>query len=66
MQDEKYIRARITELRIKKNVSEYRMSLDLGHSDRYKSHYLRQSIAVDVGIFIYVRLSRGNAERIFR
>ena len=35
MQDEKYIRARITELRIKKNVSEYRMSLDLGHSDSY-------------------------------
>lgn len=33
--NEKYIAERITELRIKKNVSEYRMSLDLGHSNSY-------------------------------
>ena len=32
---EKYIAERITELRLKKNVSEYRMSLDLGHSNSY-------------------------------
>jgi len=30
-----YIRHRITELRIKKGVSEYKMSLDLGHSKSY-------------------------------
>ncbi len=30
-----YIRERITQLRIKKNVSEYKMSLDLGHSRSY-------------------------------
>lgn len=28
--DKKYVADRITELRIKKNVSEYQMSLDLG------------------------------------
>ena len=33
--DEAFIRNRITELRMKKNVSEYRMSLDLGHSKSY-------------------------------
>lgn len=33
--NEKYISERITELRLKKKVSEYRMSLDLGHSNSY-------------------------------
>ena len=33
--NEKFIADRITELRLKKNVSEYRMSLDLGHSNSY-------------------------------
>ena len=33
--DESFIRKRITELRIQKNVSEYRMSMDLGHSKSY-------------------------------
>ena len=33
--NEKYIAERITELRLRKNVSEYRMSLDLGHSNSY-------------------------------
>lgn len=33
--DENYIRRRITELRIQKNVSEYKMSMDLGHSKGY-------------------------------
>lgn len=33
--DEKFIRERITALRIKKGVSEYKMSLDLGHSKSY-------------------------------
>jgi len=31
----KFIRDRITALRVKKNVSEYRMSTDLGHSKSY-------------------------------
>ncbi|MCD7714977.1 MAG: helix-turn-helix domain-containing protein [Lachnospiraceae bacterium] len=33
--DEEYIRERISMLRTKKNVSEYKMSLDLGHSKSY-------------------------------
>gem|GEM_PF-334162 len=33
--DENFIRKRITELRMKKNVSEYRMSTDLGRSKSY-------------------------------
>lgn len=33
--NESFIRKRITELRIQKNVSEYRMSMDLGHSKSY-------------------------------
>lgn len=35
MTDEEFIRNRITELRIKKNVSEYQMSLELGQSKGY-------------------------------
>ena len=33
--DSDFIRKRITELRIKKGVSEYKMSTDLGHSKSY-------------------------------
>lgn len=33
--DETFIRQRITQLRIQKNISEYKMSLDLGHSKGY-------------------------------
>ena len=33
--DEKFVRNRITELRLKKGVSEYQMSYDLGHSRSY-------------------------------
>ena len=33
--DEKYIADRITELRLRKNVSEYQMSLDLGKNKSY-------------------------------
>lgn len=33
--DSTYINKRITQLRIKKNIAEHRMSLDLGHSRSY-------------------------------
>lgn len=33
--DEKYIAKRLTRLRLKKNVSEYKMSMDMGHSSSY-------------------------------
>lgn len=32
---EKFIQERINELRMKKNISEYQLSLDLGHSQGY-------------------------------
>lgn len=35
MDNAEFIRNRITQLRIAKNVSEYQMSLDLGHSKSY-------------------------------
>lgn len=33
--EENFIRERLTQLRMKRNVSEYKMSLDLGHSKSY-------------------------------
>ena len=33
--DESFIRSRITELRLKKGMSEYKMSTDMGHSKGY-------------------------------
>lgn len=33
--DEKFVREKITQLRLRKGVSEYRMSYDLGHSRGY-------------------------------
>ena len=35
--DEKFIQERINELRMKKNISEYQLSLELGHSQGYGS-----------------------------
>lgn len=35
MDNEKFIKDRITELRLSKGVSEYKMSLDLGHAKNY-------------------------------
>ena len=35
---EEYIRERITELRMRKNISERCMSLDMGHSEGYINH----------------------------
>lgn len=35
MMNEEFVRERITELRLKKGVSEYQMSYDLGHSRGY-------------------------------
>lgn len=33
--DEKYVKDRITELRMQANISEYQLSLELGHSKSY-------------------------------
>ena len=54
MVDEAFIQNRISELRTKKGVSEYKMSLDLGHSKSYI-----QSISSGP---VDLRLSRYHAE----
>ncbi len=52
--NEKYIAERITELRLKKNVSEYRMSLDLGHSNSYIRSITSQKALPSMSEFLYI------------
>lgn len=52
--DEDFIRQRITELRIQKNVSEYRMSLDLGHSKRYVQSITSGRALPSMPEFLYI------------
>ena len=54
MQDEKFIRARITELRVKKNVSEYRMSHDLAHSGSYIQSITSGKALPSMSEFLYI------------
>ncbi len=51
---EKYIAERITELRLKKNVSEYRMSLDLGHSNSYIRSITSGKALPSMSEFLYI------------
>ena len=52
--DEKFIRDRISELRIKKNVSEYKMSLDLGHSKSYIQSISSGRALPSMSEFLYI------------
>lgn len=52
--NEKYIAERITELRLKKNVSEYRMSLDLGHSNSYIRSITSGKALPSMSEFLYI------------
>ena len=54
MQDEKFIRERITKLRLNKNVSEYRMSLDLGHSDSDIRNITSGNALPSMSEFLYI------------
>jgi transcriptional regulator with XRE-family HTH domain len=54
MQDEKFIRARITELRTKMNVSEYRMSHDLAHSGSYIQSISSGKALPSMSEFLYI------------
>ena len=54
MQDEKFIRTRITELRTKKNVSEYRMSHDLAHSGSYIQSISSGKALPSMSEFLYI------------
>lgn len=49
-----FIRKRITELRIKKGVSEYQMSLDLGHSRSYIQNISAGRSKPSIDEFLYI------------
>lgn len=52
--EDKFIRERITELRIQKNVSEYKMSLDLGHSKSYIQSIVSGRSMPSMSEFLYI------------
>ena len=52
--DIQYIRDRISVLRTKKNVSEYRMSTDLGHSKSYMQSISSGRSVPSLGEFLYI------------
>ena len=52
--NELFVRNRITELRIKKGVSEYKMSLDLGHSKSYVQSISSGKALPSFSEFLYI------------
>jgi len=52
--DEQFIRDRLTELRIKKNISEYKMSLELGHSKNYIQNIVAGRTLPSITEFLYI------------
>ena len=52
--NEDFIRERISELRIQKNVSEYKMSLDLGHSKGYIQSISSGRAMPSMSEFLYI------------
>ena len=54
MIDDNFIRDRITELRMQKNVSEYKMSLDMGHSTSYIRSITSGKALPSMGEFLYM------------
>lgn len=52
--DENFIRERISELRIQKNISEYKMSLDLGHSKGYVQGISSGRALPSMSEFLYI------------
>lgn len=52
--DENYIRNKISELRIKKGLSEYKMSLDLGHSKSYIQSIFSGKALPSLSEFLYI------------
>ena len=52
--DEKFIRDRITQLRIRKGISEYKMSLDLGHSKSYIQSISNGRALPSMSEFLYI------------
>ena len=54
MIDDSFIRNRITQLRIQKNISEYKMSLDMGHSGSYINSIASSKAMPSMGEFLYM------------
>lgn len=52
--DENYIRDRISEIRTKKNISEYKMSRDLGHSKSYIQSISSGKSLPSLSEFLYI------------
>lgn len=52
--NEDFIRQKITELRIRKNISEYKMSLDLGHSKSYIQSISSGRAMPSMSEFLYI------------
>ena len=52
--NENFIRQRITELRLKKGVSEYKMSIDMGHSKGYIQSITSGRALPSLSEFIYM------------
>ena len=52
--DEAFVRSRISQLRIKKGVSEYRMSTDLGHSKSYIQSISSGKSLPSISEFLYI------------
>ncbi|MBQ7989452.1 MAG: helix-turn-helix transcriptional regulator [Oscillospiraceae bacterium] len=51
---ENYIRERLTALRLKKNISEYKMSFDLGHSKGYIQSITSGRAMPSMSEFLYI------------
>ncbi len=54
MIDDNFIRDRITKLRMKRNISEYKMSLDMGHSASYIHSIASGKAMPSMGEFLYM------------
>ena len=52
--DESFIRNRITELRMQNGVSEYKMSLDMGHSKSYIQSISSGKALPSLSEFLYI------------
>lgn len=52
--DQDFIRRRITELRIQKGVSEYKMSVDIGHNRSYIAHICSGRTMPSVQELLYI------------
>ncbi len=52
--DEQFIRQRVTELRLKKGVSEYQMSTEMGHSRNYIRNITSGQSLPSMGEFLYM------------